>query len=146
MTQHPSREMRRFNYLLGETEAVYHEMALRLGLSDSALKLLYALYEQGGSMALTALCRASGLSKQTVHSALGRLAQEGAVLVEDAEGRTRRVRLTGQGAVLAENTVGRIIRLEDRVLAGWPREDVATYLSLTERYLRDIRRLAEKEL
>ena len=31
-----SKELKRYNYLFGETSAIYHEMYLKLGLSDSA--------------------------------------------------------------------------------------------------------------
>ena len=42
MTQQ-SKQLRRFNRLVGETDAVYHELANRLGLSDSAFQILYTL-------------------------------------------------------------------------------------------------------
>ena len=32
-----SRDMKRFNYLLGEMDAAYHEISLKLGMSDSAM-------------------------------------------------------------------------------------------------------------
>ena len=31
-----SKEMKRYNYLIGEIEATYHEAALKLGLSDNS--------------------------------------------------------------------------------------------------------------
>ena len=43
--------------------------------------------------------------------------------------------LTRRGGELAQDTVVKIIQAEDAVLASWPEEDVAAYLSLTERYL-----------
>ena len=32
-----SKSLRRYNYLFSETNAAYHEMSARLGLSDSAI-------------------------------------------------------------------------------------------------------------
>ena len=49
MRESVSAEMRRFNYLIGEIDAVYHEAALKLGLSDSALSVLYSLCNHDGS-------------------------------------------------------------------------------------------------
>ena len=40
------KELRRLNQLLSEIDAVYHEMAWRLGLSDSAEGILYAICNQ----------------------------------------------------------------------------------------------------
>ena len=50
MTQQ-SKQLRRFNRLVGETDAVYHELANRLGLSDSAFQILYTLRAEGGPAA-----------------------------------------------------------------------------------------------
>ena len=35
-----TEDMKRYNHLTSETEAVYHEAALKLGLSDSAMLVL----------------------------------------------------------------------------------------------------------
>ena len=43
-------EMTRYNYLISEIESVYHEAALRFGLSDSAMMTLYVLSGQGGAV------------------------------------------------------------------------------------------------
>ena len=50
--RYSSREMRRFSYLVGETEALYHALARRLGLSDSAMSLLFVLCNEGGACPL----------------------------------------------------------------------------------------------
>ena len=46
-----SRDMRRFNHLLQETDAVYHEMAQHWGLSDSVMGVLYTLCDAGAAVA-----------------------------------------------------------------------------------------------
>ena len=65
--------LQRFNYLFGETDALYHELALKLGLSDSAMKILYVICDTGEPCLLREICRRSGLSKQTLNSALRKL-------------------------------------------------------------------------
>ena len=47
MREPVSKVMKRYNYLLGELNAVYHEMSLKLGLSDSAMIILYTICDQG---------------------------------------------------------------------------------------------------
>lgn len=44
-----SRDLRRYNYLLQETDAVYHEMAQHWGLPDSVMGVLYTLCDAGGA-------------------------------------------------------------------------------------------------
>ena len=140
----PSKEMRRYNHLVGEIDGVYHEMSLRLGLSDSAMIVLYTLCDSGGPCPLRDICRRSGLSKQTVNSALRKLEAEGVVYLEPVSARSKRVCLTEAGLDLAGRTAGRIIRIENDIFASWPREDVEQYLELTERFLLDLRERAKK--
>ncbi len=73
MTPDFSKELRRFNYLLSETESAYHEAASRLGLPESSMMVLYAVCHAGTSCPLRDICRNAGVSKQTINSALRRL-------------------------------------------------------------------------
>lgn len=137
-----SKEMRRYNHLVGEIDGVYHEMSLKLGLSDSAMIVLYTICDSGSSCPLRDICRRSGLSKQTVNSALRRLEAAGAVFLESVSARNKNVCLTESGQVLAEKTAERIIRIENDIFDAWPREDVERYLELTARYLFALREKA----
>lgn len=130
-----SEEMKRFNHLNGEIEAVYHEISLRLGLSDSASKILYTICNEGDSCLLNDICKLSGLSKQTINSALRKLEADGILYLKQADGRKKRVCLTEQGKCLAEKTAMRIIEAENEIFAGWTAEERKTYLALTQKYL-----------
>ena len=140
----PSKEMRRYNHLLGEIDGVYHEMSLKLGLSDSAMIVLYTICDSGSSCLLRDICRYSGLSKQTVNSALRKLEVEGVVYLEPVSARSKCVFLTEAGQALAAETAGKIIRIENDIFDSWPREDVEQYLELTERFLLALRKKAEE--
>lgn len=136
MSNHISKEMKRFNHLLGELDAVYHEMALKLGLSDSVMRILYTIYNNGkADCPLQDICRSCGLPKQTVNSALRKLEGEGILYLKPAGPKNKNVRLTEEGLLLAEQTAGRILHAEDDILSSWPKEDVEKYLALTEDFL-----------
>ena len=130
----PSPQMGRFNRLIGQTQAVYHDAARRLGLSDSALEILYALHAEGGACPLREICRNSCIPKQTIGSALRKLEEQGAVTCT-AQGRRKLVSLTPEGRALAERTVGQLIAAENAVLDGWLEADTERYLALTEAFL-----------
>lgn len=136
--------MKRFNYLLGELDAVYHEMSLKLGLTDSAMIVLYTICDQGDGCPLQNICRYSGLSKQTVNSALRRLEAEGILYLESAGSRNKNVCLTEAGTVLAERTAGRILQAENEIFASWPESDTEKYLKLTENFLTALKEKAEQ--
>ena len=142
MTQQ-SKQLRRFNRLVGETDAVYHELANRLGLSDSAFQILYTLKSEGGACPLRDICAFSGLTKQTVNSALRKLEAEGRVTTESSGARHKTVTLTPRGAELAEKTVAKVIEINE-ILGSWPAEDLEKYIRLTEEFLVSVRARAEE--
>lgn len=135
MDVHISKELRRINHLLAEMNGAYHEAAVRLGLSDSVMQVLYALCSAGDPCPLQTIVRLSGVSKQTINSAIRKLEREGAVRLEAAEGRGKNVRLTPEGQALARRTVLPLMEIEDEIYASWTGEELAEYLALNERYL-----------
>lgn len=132
-------EARRFNRLLAEIDAVYHEVAVRQGFSDSAMAILYALSDNGGQCRLPELIKISGENKQTVNSALRKLEKDDIVYLEPAGGKSKRVCLTEKGFSTAHETVERVLEVENRIYSSWSREEWELYVQLTERYLCQIR-------
>ncbi len=141
---HTSKEMHRFTYLIGETDNTYHELALKVGLSDSAMLVLYTLSDMGGECSLQTICSFSGLAKQTVNSALRKLEKEEVVILKQQNGRNKNVELTDKGMELAENTVAKIMKIENEIMESWTKEEVQQYLSLTERYLNMLKEKLEE--
>ena len=135
-------KLSRFNYLLGETEAAYHEVSVKLGCSDSAMKILYAICDNGGCCALRTIRRRSGLSKQTMNSALRKLEAEGILLLENDGAKAKNARLTARGQAVAARTAVRILQIEKDIFACWSEEEVESYLRLTERFLTNFKERA----
>lgn len=138
MKTYTSNEMKRYNHLIGEIDAVYHEMAVSLGMSDSAMRILYTICDSGGQCPLQEICLRSGLSKQTVNSAIRKLEAEEIIYLESIRPKNKNVCFTDKGRHLAEHTVVQIIRAENDIFASWPEEDTKKYLEFTEKYLADI--------
>ena len=132
MHEYRSPALKRLNCLLSEMDAAYHEAAQRQGLNDSSSRILYALCELGSPASLRAVCESTGLSKQTVNSALRKLEADGILYLEPSGARSKRVCLTEAGLRVADATAGRIFD-------GGPAEDVQQYLGLMERYLQTFR-------
>ena len=139
MKSYSSKDLKRCNHLLGEIEAVYHEMALKFSLSDSIMGILYTICDEGDSCLLQDISRRSGMSKQTVNSALRKLEAEKMIYLEAAGARSKSVCLTEKGKALAKRTAIPVIEAENEILASWPHEDVEKYLDLMERFLMAIR-------
>ncbi|MGN0972437.1 MAG: MarR family winged helix-turn-helix transcriptional regulator [Aristaeellaceae bacterium] len=135
MTSHVMQEMQRFNNLLGEIDGAYHEASQKLGLTDSAMQVLYVLCNDGGESLLSRICRMSGTSKQTINSALRNLEKGDYIRLEALPGRRKKVCLTQRGETLAAGTAQRLIAMENAVFGAWSKQDRETYLTLTRRYL-----------
>lgn len=135
-------DIRRFNHLTAEIDAAYHEMALRFGLSDSAMLILYTICVNGENCPLNEIIKLSGVSKQTIHSSLHKLEKEGTVVLEHLDAKKKTVRLTAKGRELADATAVRIVRLENEIFASWTREERELYIGLTKRYLEEFRERA----
>ena len=134
MLSYTSKEMKRFNHLLGETHAVYHEISLKMGLSDSAMNILYTICDNGDSCPLHEICRLSGLSKQTVNSAIRKLEADGILYLKPVGGRNKDVCLTDAGK--------RIRRAATEIRATWPNPDNHPKLELPETFPVEIRKKA----
>lgn len=126
-------QMKRFNLLMSEIDAAYHDAALKLGMSDSAMLVLYTICSCDGECLLSDIT--SGASKQTINSALRKLEAEGIVYLEAFEGRKKKVYLTEKGRRFAEDTVLRVIEVENEIFASWSAEEKSVYIDLTQRYL-----------
>lgn len=144
MPEQPNDKRRRCNLLFCETDAVYHQIALRFGLSDSALRVLYALCDSDGSCRLRDICRLAGLSKQTLNSTVRKLEADGHVRLETAQARHKLLCLTETGEQLSQRTVRRLMEAEDAIMAKWPEAQVREYLHLTESFMISLREEAEK--
>lgn len=137
-------DLKRLNHLLGEIDGTYHDISLKLGLSDSVSKVLYTLALHGNRCPLRLLSRQTGLSKQTVHSAIRMLERQGLARLEPADGKNKDVQLTKAGAAYAEQTAARIITMENRILERWTPQEARQYLDLTEKFLHDLQEEREK--
>ena len=127
--------MRHFNYLTTEIDTAYHEAALRLGLNDSSMLILYAICNNGDECLLGDITRLSGISKQTLNSALRKLENENIVYLESIGGKRKKVCLTDIGKSLVERTVCRVITIENDIFDSWTEAERKLYIELTQKYL-----------
>lgn len=134
----------RINYLNSDLDALYHQFAKQMGISDSAMRILYVVNEKGGSCLLYDIRRESGISKQTINSALRRLEGDGILYLEQDKGRTKRVCLTEKGKALTDQTAAPLFEAERNAFNDWSDQDIALYLSLMEKYNVSFRQEIEK--
>lgn len=135
MAEERESTLERFNLLMSEMDAAYHDAALKMGISDSAMVVLYTVCSMNGDCLLNDIVRMSGVSKQTINSALRKLEAEGILYLELSGARRKRVRLTKKGQALAKRTVLRLMEIEKDIFQSWSEKERKLYMELTQRYL-----------
>lgn len=127
-------QIHRVNCLTNDLNGLYHQAALKFGMSDSSLFVLYMLYNKGDNCLLNDICKESGISKQTINSALRKLESDGILYLEQDKGRAKRVRLTEEGKKYVMQTGARLLEAECHAFDDWSDEEVEQYLKLMEKY------------
>lgn len=124
-----------YNGIFRENDELYRGIAKAMGLPDGAFWILYILREKGEAVTQSEICSTIYMPKQTVNSALKKLACEGyLVLDEEKNRRSKQIRLTEQGVRLAEATVDKVFAAEEQALAGLTEEEKERFLYLFRRY------------
>ena len=126
-----------FNQLYKEMDEIYHQYAKRQGISDTALWLLYSLYEDGAGYTQRELCSAWHYPPQTINSALKNLVNQGYIQLKPVEGnqKNKRIALTETGKELMREVIFPLIQAEKRTFQRLEKSERDTLLSLTHKYV-----------
>lgn len=128
------QKVKRFNCVVNEINEVYHDAAERMGISNSALNILYVICENGDRCLQSEIYKQTGISRQTINSAIRKLEKDGTVYLEQGQGRNTIVCLTDAGKETADRKIRPIIRIEDEIFDEWTEQEAHMYQDLTERY------------
>lgn len=135
MTQKSFEEIHRINYLTSEMEALYHQASLKLGITDSVSIVLYTIYNTGENCLLSDVYKKSGISKQTVNSAIRGLETDDILYLEKYTGRSKKIVLTEKGREYVNKTVAKLYEAEVRAFESWSTEEINTYIRLMGKYV-----------
>lgn len=144
MKNNHTNEIHRINYLGTELESLYHRASLKLGISDSVSVVLYAIYDAGSECLLSDIYKNSGISKQTINSAIRGLEADGILYLEQHNGRAKKVVLTEKGKDYVQTTVARLYQAEADTFDSWTEDEISAYMRLMEKYIDCFRQQIEK--
>lgn len=125
--------------LWNEIDAAYHEAALKMKVSDSAMIILYTVCAKGGECMIGDITRLTGISKQTVNSSLRKLENDGIIYLERADLKKKKICLTEKGKNFVKDTVFKIATIENKIYSSWTAEELDIYFNLTQRFLNDFK-------
>ena len=124
-----------------EQDAIYHGVAVRHGLSDTALWVLYILHIKSGDCTQQDLIRQCFFSKQTVNTAVSGLVKKGYLTLEMIPGTRNRKRLllTEAGKAIVAETAQPMREAEKRAYGALSEAELEQYLAMTERLTQSLR-------
>lgn len=126
-------------------DAVYHNAAVKLGLSDSALCALYLLSDFE-SCTQQELCNRCFFPKQTVNSSILKLAKGGYLVLETIPGthNQKKIVLTDAGRTLIQKKVTPLKQAEQRAYGNFSEEELSACLSVMAKLTAALKAETEK--
>lgn len=132
--------LKAYNDLMKENDDIYRCLFKAFGMGECAFWILYLLWEHDGSMTQSKLCHTLCLPKQTVNSALKRMAEDGwLTLCEGEDHRRKRVVLSEQGSQIAKNSVGEVMKREEAAFDCLSTEEKEQFIALFHNYTRHLK-------
>ena len=128
-----------------EQDAIYHGVAVRHGLSDTALWVLYILHITPGDCTQQDLIRQCSFSKQTVNTAVTTLVSKGYLTLEMIPGtrNLKRLLLTEAGKAIVSETAQPMREAEKRAYGTLSEAELKQYLAMTEKLTLSLRKEME---
>lgn len=123
-----------YTYLAGEINALYHEAAVKMGISDSVQNILYVLCEKDGKCLQSEVSKLTGISRQTINSAVRKLEKDEIIYLEQGKGRNTILCLTEKGKGFASEKIYPLYEVENKIWNDWTPEEQERYLTLTRKY------------
>lgn len=125
-----------------EQNAIYHAAAVKCGLTDTALWVLYCISEPDEDQTQQDLCRRGFYAKQTINTAISGLMRNGFVELIPIPGTRnhKKIHLTSKGRELVDQTALPLKAAEERAYEKLSEEELSAYLETAHRlneYLRE---------
>lgn len=140
MLNQKEQEIREFNRQYKELDDVYHEIALRLGISDSAFTIFYIIAELGDGCLQADICYESFSNKQTINSSIRKLQQEGYLYLEQGHGRDKHIHLTDLGNAFLEEKILPVMRIENEAFLTLDAKERSEFIRLSKQYVKNFKK------
>ncbi|MGI6108048.1 MAG: MarR family winged helix-turn-helix transcriptional regulator [Lachnospiraceae bacterium] len=123
----------RINRINDEINALYHRASVKMGLADSEMVILYLLCDYG-SITQRQIIQYTGMSKQTLSSAVKRMEQNGWIRHGDESGNRRELLPTTAGNRMIRDLILPLMNAEESIFSSWTEDERRRFLQLNEKY------------
>ena len=134
-----------FNATINGYEEIYRAAAKSFGLSDCAFWILYYIRQSKEKVTQKDICSFIYQPKQTVHSALKKMVEDGLIEVGDYNGKRHKyVTLTEKGEAFSEKTIDLVLTEEIAVFEDLDASERELAMKLLAKYLDSLSRRMSK--
>ncbi len=144
MKYEQGKQLEEFNRLYREMDQIYHGLAVRMGLSDSAFIILYTIAELGEGCLQKDIAAWCSLSRQTVNSSIQNLKAQGFLSLDSGKGREKEIFLTEEGKGIVEEKIFPVMELEQSVFEEMSPKECQEMLKLMGKYVGKFRKKVEE--
>ena len=109
-----SEDLKENNRLYREMDGLYHELCVKIGLSDSAFLILYSIVETEGKCSQKEIADRCCISRKTINSSVKNLEAKEYIMLEKRKGRDKYIVLTERGEKLIKEKIIPIMEMEER--------------------------------
>ena len=138
------KHLEEFNRLYREMDQIYHGLAVKMGLSDSAFIILYTIMELGEGCLQKDIADWCSLSRQTVNSSIQNLKSQGFLSLDSGKGREKEIFLTDEGKRMVEEKIFPVMELEQSVFEEMSPQECREMFNLMGKYVGKFRKKAEE--
>ena len=134
-----------FNATINGSEEIYRAVAKSFGLSDCAFWILYCIRQSEEKVTQKDICSFIYQPKQTVHSALKKMVEDGLIEVGDYNGKRHKyVTLTEKGEAFSKKTVDLVLAEEIAIFEDMDVSEREIAMKLLEKYSDSLSRRMSK--
>lgn len=138
------KELEEWFQLYKEYDDIFHDLALKMKISDSAFIIFYGICALGDGCLQKDICENYFISKQTVNSSTRKLEQEGYIYLENGSGRDMHLYLTPRGRQFAETNIIPVIRMEEEAFLEMTVQERTEMVRLTRKYVTLMKESADR--
>lgn len=130
-----SDNLKEFNFLYRKWDGLYHDLAIKAGMSDSAFFILYSIVELGDGCLQKDIAEHVSTSRQTINSSIQNLTSKGYISLTQGNRRDKHIHLTTAGQQLVEDKILPVMKMEEAVFSEMTSSESQELLRLTKRYI-----------
>lgn len=130
----------RFNHVNKEIIDIYHDVSTCFQMSHSMFEIFYSIFELGEGCRQKDICNVCFLSKQTVHSAIRKMEEEGYLTLVSGKGHEKQIYLTEKGQHFTEKNLMPIIQSENDTFYHMEEEKRQVLLKYLEEYTSELKK------